>query len=67
MFQLLTDFMGPSKVTLSISSGTPWWPGPSVLVQSQRRHRFLMTMIEGVWNAVGGRSFNVLDKTAVRV
>ena len=49
VFQLLTDFMGPLKFTLSISAGTPWWPEPSVLVQSQRRHRFLMTIIEGFW------------------
>ena len=29
-----------------MAQGTPWWPGPSVLVQSHRRQRLRMTMVE---------------------
>ncbi len=44
---LLTECIGPPKLTLSISCGTPLWPGPSVLVQSQSRHLFWTTMLLG--------------------
>jgi hypothetical protein len=40
---LETEEMGPSKFTLSICCGTFW-----VFVQSQRRLRFLITMLEDV-------------------
>jgi hypothetical protein len=32
-------------VTRSIAQGTPLCPGPSVLVQSQRRQRFFIVMM----------------------
>ena len=40
-FQFEHEERGPSKLILSIASGT--W---AVLVQSQRRQRFLMTMMD---------------------
>lgn len=46
MFQLLTEDRGPWKLHWFMAQGTPGLPGPELLVQSQRRQRFLTTMVD---------------------
>ena len=45
MFQLLTEERGPWKLQEFMAQGTPGLVGPALLVQSQRRQRFLTTML----------------------
>lgn len=62
VFQLLTEESGPWKLHWFMAHGTPGLPGPEVFVQSQRRQRFLTTIVDttvmlllkGVW--LRGRS-----------
>ena len=46
MFQLLTEERGPWKLAWFRAQGTPGLPGPELLVQSQRRQRFLTTIVD---------------------
>lgn len=65
MFQLLTEEMGPRKLHWFMAQGTPGLPGPDELVQSQRRLRFLTTIVDT--NADLMLLEEVLSKTKDRV